>query len=111
MLNVRFPLQPLAFSLQSGQTRGHRGISNATDPMPMNEQNPGAAPVESTPLPMPYKDRSTGLIIFGILTILMGCLAALFVPLMLFGQAASAKARSEEHTSELQSLRHLVCRL
>src|SRR5205814_9632342 len=25
--------------------------------------------------------------------------------------ASSAKSRSEEHTSELQSLRHLVCRL
>src|SRR5258705_6687935 len=27
------------------------------------------------------------------------------------GQAGVAEARSEEHTSELQSLRHLVCRL
>src|SRR5262245_66390549 len=27
------------------------------------------------------------------------------------GRASSAKRRSEEHTSELQSLRHLVCRL
>jgi hypothetical protein len=58
----------------------------------MNDQYPGAAPVESTPLPTPYKDRSAGLIIFGILTILLGCLAGLFVPLMLIGQAASAKA-------------------
>lgn len=41
---------------------------------------------------MPYKDRSAGLLIFGILTILLGCLAGLFVPLMLIGQAASAKA-------------------
>jgi hypothetical protein len=58
----------------------------------MNEPNPGAAPVESTPLPVPYKDRSAGLLIFGILTILLGCLAGLFVPLMFFGQAMSAKA-------------------
>ena len=58
----------------------------------MNEQNPGAAPAESTPLPMPYKDRSAGLLIFGILTILLGCLAGLFVPLMLIGQMASGKA-------------------
>jgi hypothetical protein len=57
----------------------------------MNEQNSGATPVESTPAPLPYKDRSTGLIIFGILTILLGCLAGLFVPLMLVGQAVSAK--------------------
>jgi len=44
-----------------------------------------------TPLPLPYKDRSVGLTIFGILTILLGCLAGLFVPLMLFGQMASSK--------------------
>jgi hypothetical protein len=40
---------------------------------------------------MPYKDRSAGLIVFGILTILLGCLAALFVLSMVFQQAASAK--------------------
>jgi hypothetical protein len=57
----------------------------------MDEQNPGAAPVESTPLPVPYKDRSTGLIIFGVLTILLGCLAGLLVLLILVGQAASAR--------------------
>src|SRR5205814_4178571 len=35
-------------------------------------------------------------------------------PLMLatrFGDLTLVKSRSEEHTSELQSLRHLVCRL
>ena len=37
---------------------------------------------------MPYQDRSTGLIVFGILTILLGCLTALFVLLMLVGQLA-----------------------
>ena len=40
---------------------------------------------------MPYKDRSAGLIVFGILTILLGCLAGLLVLLMLVGQAASAR--------------------
>jgi len=55
------------------------------------EQNSGAAPVESTPAPIPYKDRSTGLTVFGILTILLGGLAGLFVPLLLVGQALSAK--------------------
>ena len=40
---------------------------------------------------MPYKDRSTGLIVFGILTILLGCLAGLFIALMLVGQAVSAR--------------------
>jgi hypothetical protein len=57
----------------------------------MNEQNPATTPVEAAPLPA-YKNRSTGLVIFGIFTILMGCLAGLFVPLMLLGQMAAAKA-------------------
>jgi hypothetical protein len=57
----------------------------------MNEQNPSTPPVETAPWPA-YKDRSTGLIIFGILTLLLGCLAGLFVPLMLFGQLMAAKA-------------------
>lgn len=58
----------------------------------MNEQNPETSPAESIPLPLPYKDRSVGLTIFGILTIMLGCLTGLFVPLMLFGQMASSKA-------------------
>jgi hypothetical protein len=58
----------------------------------MDEQNSKAAPNEPTLPPVPYKDRSVGLIIFGILTILLGCLSGLLVPLMLFGQMASAKA-------------------
>jgi hypothetical protein len=37
-----------------------------------------------------YKDRSTGLIVFGILTILLGCMAGLLILLMLVGQAAAA---------------------
>jgi len=57
----------------------------------MKEPDSEAAPVESTALPMPYKDRSAGLIVFGILTILLGCVAGLFVLLMLVGQAASAR--------------------
>ena len=43
-------------------------------------------------------DRSAGLIVFGILTILLGCLAGLFVLLMLVGVAASAKATSAPAT-------------
>jgi hypothetical protein len=57
----------------------------------MNEPNPPIPPIEAAPLPA-YKDRSTGLVIFGILTLLLGCLAGLFVPLMLFGQMMAAKA-------------------
>lgn len=48
----------------------------------MNEQNPEAVPVESIALPE-YKDRSVGLIVFGILTILLGGIAVMFVLLML----------------------------
>jgi hydrogenase-4 membrane subunit HyfE len=47
--------------------------------------------VEAPPLPIEFKDRRTGLVIFGILTMLMGDLSALFVPLMFFGQAMAAK--------------------
>jgi hypothetical protein len=57
----------------------------------MNEQDPAIPSVEPASSP-DYKDRSTGLMIFGVLTILLGCLAGLFVPLMLFGQMMAAKA-------------------
>jgi hypothetical protein len=57
----------------------------------MNEPNPPIPPVEAAGLPT-YKDRSAGLVVFGILTLLLGCLAGLFVPLMLFGQVMAAKA-------------------
>jgi MFS family permease len=39
-----------------------------------------------------FKDRHGGLIGFGILVILIGCVCALFVPLMFLGQAMAAKA-------------------
>ena len=46
----------------------------------------------SDPTMLPdYKDRSTGLTIFGILTLLLGCLCGLFVPLILLGQVMAAK--------------------
>jgi hypothetical protein len=64
---------------------------SADNSPPMNEPNPIAPPVETAPLPA-YKDRSTGLVVFGIMTLLLGCLAGLFVPLMLFGQMMAAKA-------------------
>jgi hypothetical protein len=54
----------------------------------MEEQNLEAVLVESRP----YKNRSSGLIVFGVLTILQGCVCALLVPLMLFSQTMSAKA-------------------
>jgi hypothetical protein len=72
----------------------------------MNEPNPAAPPVEIAPLP-DYKDRSTGLVIFGILTLLLGCLAGLFVTLMLFGQMMAAKAPNAppvNHAAMLQGM-------
>jgi hypothetical protein len=57
----------------------------------MNESNPATAPVPP-PVQPTHKDRSTGLIIFGILTMLLGCLAGLMVLVMLAGQAMAAKA-------------------
>ena len=47
------------------------------------------------PPPVPptadFKDRQGGLIGFGILVIIIGCLCALFVPLMILGQTMSAR--------------------
>ena len=57
----------------------------------MNEQNPVIPPIEAAPVPA-YKDRSTGLIVFGILTLLLGCFIGLLMPLVLFGQMMAAKA-------------------
>jgi hypothetical protein len=54
----------------------------------MNEQNPELPPVETSILP-DHKDRSTGLLVFGILTILLGCMTGMLVLLMLVGQAAA----------------------
>ena len=49
----------------------------------MNDQpNPPPPSLAAAPLPA-YKDRSTGLTVFGILTILLGGLCGLLVPLML----------------------------
>jgi hypothetical protein len=57
----------------------------------MNEQTPAILPIEDASVPA-YKDRSTGLVVFGIMTLLLGCLAGLFVPLTLFGLLMAAKA-------------------
>lgn len=51
---------------------------------PMNQPAPES-------LPLSFKDRTIGLRVFGILTILLGCLCALFVLLLILGQVLSAK--------------------
>ena len=63
------------------------GVSTNKTLQFMNEQNPAVPPVEAASLP-DYKDRSAGLMVFGILTILLGCLCGLFMLLMLAGQLA-----------------------
>src|SRR5688572_11913845 len=46
-----------------------------------------------TPAPPPaHRDRRTGLIVFGIMEIIIGCFCLLFVALMLVGQVMAAKA-------------------
>lgn len=47
------------------------------------------------PLVPDFKDRRTGLIIFGILEIGLGALAALMIPLMILGQAMAAQTKQE----------------
>lgn len=58
----------------------------------------GAGPLTSnvTPTPPaavspPYRDRGTGLIVFGVLQIMLGCLALLFVPFILLSALMSRK--------------------
>lgn len=47
--------------------------------------------VALTPIP-PVKDRSVGLILFGVLTIGLGLVCSLFIPLMLFSVSMAAKS-------------------
>ena len=42
-------------------------------------------------IPMPHQDRSVGLKVFGILTLLLGVMCGLLVPLMFLGQAMAAR--------------------
>ena len=86
-------LGALAIHKAAGHDPGMGVSTNETRHL-MNEQNPAIPPIEAAPLP-PCKDRSTGLMVFGILSLLLGCLVGLFVPLMLFGQMMAAKAPNE----------------
>jgi hypothetical protein len=60
----------------------------------MNEPFPAAAPVD--PTITPYMDRSTGLTVFGSLTILLGCLAFLLILVMMAGMLAAARATNAQ---------------
>ena len=48
------------------------------------------------PLSPAFKERRTGLIIFGILMIILGCFVALMVPLILLGQLIAQSAPGME---------------
>jgi hypothetical protein len=69
----------------------------------MNELHPPTLPTEATPAPA-YKNRTTGLVVFGVLTLLFGCLAELVVPLMLFGQMMAAKVPNAPPTNTMALL-------
>ncbi|MGA3265983.1 MAG: hypothetical protein ABSE16_04080 [Verrucomicrobiota bacterium] len=56
----------------------------------MNELNPIVPPAAITPAP-DYKDRSGGLVVFGVLTILLGVVSGMMVPFMLLGQLMNAR--------------------
>ena len=53
-----------------------------------------------------YKDRKTGLAIFGAIQIVLGALCALFVPLMLMGMLAAAVM--DKGANEAMSVRAMI---
>lgn len=61
---------------------------------------------ENTINPVPYKDRKTGLAIFGAIQVAMGALCALFVPLMIMGMLAAAVM--DKGTDEALSARAMI---
>ncbi len=55
----------------------------------------------TTSSPFPYKDRKTGLIIFGVLTMGIGGLVALLVPLMIFSATMSTKELGSDQVGKI----------
>jgi hypothetical protein len=70
----------------------------------MNESYSGAGPLDSTPLPVPYKDRSAGLTVFGVLTILLGCLCGSFLLLIPVSQAMVPKDQQVPFSTLMPSM-------
>jgi hypothetical protein len=64
----------------------------------MDEPNPIVPPAAIPPAPA-YKDRSGGLVVFGVLTILLGVLSSMMLPLMLLGQFINARNPNVPATS------------
>jgi len=67
--------------------------------MPKEQQSPDLMTPDSNTPPPPYKDRSKGLIGFGILTILLGCLAGMLVLLLVIGAAAVPRPAGSPSTT------------
>ena len=57
-------------------------------------------------IPVPYKDRKTGLAVFGAIQIAMGALCALFVPLMIMGMLVAAV--KDKGADEALSMRAMI---
>lgn len=53
---------------------------------------PNPIPADPESPPAAFKDRRAGLVVFGILTVFLGALCALLVPLMVFGQTLARAA-------------------
>src|ERR1041385_3416930 len=64
-------------------------MADALPPLP---DSPAPLPVK---LPPEYKDRKVGLVIFGIVEMLLGCLAVLLIGFMVLGQVMLAKNTGE----------------
>jgi len=61
----------------------------------MDEQALIVAIAEASAAPKPFKDRSTALIVWGVLTILLGCVTGLMIPILIFGHEAAAKQSTD----------------
>lgn len=61
------------------------------DPAPDSRSASNLAPEPAAPVPLPpaYRDRGTGLVVFGVFQIILGLLAALMIPVMALGAVMS----------------------
>src|SRR5262245_12931130 len=89
------PRQPVEESTETGR-----------DPAPEERRGSRRPPSGRPPVGMTPLLRLAGLIAFAILIVVL-----LVFWISSCSSASKKNSRSEEHTSELQSLRHLVCRL
>ena len=72
-------------------------VTKETNSVLMNEPYSENTPLEAASAP-DFKNRSTGLTVFGILTILMGCVAGLMTLMMLAVTVAGVKSPNASPT-------------